>query len=307
MNYNTIYSSKIIKYIKLNKYNIILLCLIILLLIICFLYKNSEYFNNNNNKNDDNNGNVNNIINTNISSQSKNLIFTSAGDNTQFYNHWLGENRNYDVWCVYYGNNDENYKKYTTLVDKIWKRKGSKFQNFHYIYKNYRELLNKYDRFFIVDDDIVINTNDINNLFDISIKYDLWLCQPSYTSTSKISWPGTKHVPNNLLRYTNFTENGTTVFSKYAIHKFMEYYDPILIGWGIDLFYIWVLGEDVKDKYAIIDSIQCINPHDGEKVVKTRELNNIKNYKSEANYWHKIKTKYNISDLTFKTYSTIKL
>lgn len=308
MNFFIINSNKIKKYVKLNKYSIILLCLIILL-IICFFYRHNEYFHNNNDNknNDDNNSNKNNIINTNIpSSQSKKLLFTSAGDNTQFYNYWLGKNRDYDVYCVYYGNNDENYKKYSTLVDKIWKRKGSKFQNFHYIYTNYRELLDKYDRFFIVDDDIVINTNDINNLFNISIKYDLWLCQPSYTSTSKISWPGTAHVPNNLLRYTNFTEVGTTVFSEYAIHKFMKYYDPILIGWGIDLFYIWVLGEDKQDKYAIIDSIQCINPHDADKIVKIREHNNIKNFNKEQDYWIQIKNKNNIPDFKgMKNFKTI--
>ena len=38
----------------------------------------------------------------------KNLLFTSAGDNTNFDELWLDEDRNYDVWVVYYGNNDEN-------------------------------------------------------------------------------------------------------------------------------------------------------------------------------------------------------
>lgn len=299
MNYNTIYSNKILKYIKLNKYIIIII--IILLCIILFyyvIYKDNEYFNNNN---DDNN-----IINRDIKTPKTNLIFTSAGDNTQFYNHWLGEHRNYDVWCVYYGNNDENYNMYEGLVDKIWKRKGSKFQNFHYIYTNYREVLDKYDRFFIVDDDIVINTNDINNLFNIFIKYDLWVCQPSYTLDSKVSHEITLHKPNNILRYTNFTEVGTTVFSKYAIIKFMEYYDPILIGYGIDLFYIWVLGEDKKDKYAIIDCIQCINPHDEQKNNKNREHTNIENHNNEVDYWLQIKNKYNIPDWKGnQTFSTI--
>jgi hypothetical protein len=238
----------------------------------------------------------------------KNLVFTSAGDNTEFYKNWLDNNRNYDVWCVYYGKNDDNYNMYSNVVDKIWKRKGSKFQNFHHIYNNYRDLLDKYDRFFIVDDDIIMSTTDINNLFNISIKYDLWTCQPAYTPESKISWPITKYQPGNLLRYTNYTEVGTTVFSKYAIDKFMEYYDPILIGWGIDLFYIWVLGKDVEDKYAIIDSIQCINPHDNEKTTKVREHTNIENHNKEEEYWKQIQKKYNIpEDLNFKTYSTIKL
>jgi len=286
---------------KITYYLINIIIIILLILLVFFIYTRTninkfEFFNS--------------IIDSNDTvkdSPKTNLIFTSAGDNTQFYNYWLGENRNYDVWCVYYGKNDENYNMYEKVVDKIWKRKGSKFQNFHYIYNNYRDLLDNYDRFFIVDDDIIISTNDINKLFDISIQYDLWVCQPSYTIDSKVSHNITVHVSNSLLRYTNFTEVGTTVFSKYAINKFMEYYDPILIGWGIDLFYIWVLGEDNQNKYAIIDSIQCINPHDADKVIKIREHTNIENHSNEASYWEQIKFKYNIPEFTFKTYSTIKL
>ena len=72
-----------------------------------------------------------------------------------------------------------------TYVDKIWKRKGTKFQNFNYIYNNYKNDIMNYERFFIVDDDIIMSTNDINNLFDISKKYDLWICQPSFVPESK--------------------------------------------------------------------------------------------------------------------------
>jgi len=298
MTYNTINSNKILKYVKLNKYNIIVIFILIILCLLVFIYAIHNNNNNNNNNNNEyfNNNNNNNNNNEYFNNNTKNLIFTSAGDNTQFYNHWFGEHRNYDVWCVYYGNNDENYKKYKGLVDKIWKRKGSKFQNFHYIYMNYRELLDKYDRFFIVDDDIVINTNDINNLFNISIKYDLWVCQPSFTENSKISHPLNKVIPGNYLRYVNFVEVNTPVFSKEALHKFMDYYDPILIGWGIDLLYMWVLGLEKEDKYAIIDIISCFNPPDDRKNNKTREHTNIENHNHEVEYWLQIKNKYNIPD-----------
>ena len=33
----------------------------------------------------------------------KNLVFTSAGDKTNFHNLWFGNNQNYDVLVVYYG------------------------------------------------------------------------------------------------------------------------------------------------------------------------------------------------------------
>ena len=234
------------------------------------------------------------------------LVFTSAGDNTQFYDHWLEENRNYDVWVVYYGKSDSNYDMYSKVVDRIWKRKGGKYQNFHYIYNNYKDDLMKYNRFFLVDDDIVMSTTDINNLFDISVKYNLLVCQPAFTPESKISIPYLNRViKGNILRYTSFVENNTPVFSKYALLEFMKYYDPILIGWGIDYLYIWALGMDKKDKYAIIDSIECYNPPDTMKTNTTRELNNIENHNNEFDYWIQIKNKYNIPENKYETYSTI--
>ena len=52
-----------------------------------------------------------------------NLVFTSAGDNTNFDELWLAPERNYKVWVVYYGDNDEIYEKYKSKVDYIERRK----------------------------------------------------------------------------------------------------------------------------------------------------------------------------------------
>ena len=43
-----------------------------------------------------------------------NLVFTSVGDNTNFDNLWLGKNKTYDVYVIYYGDNDDIYKTYRT-------------------------------------------------------------------------------------------------------------------------------------------------------------------------------------------------
>ena len=43
-------------------------------------------------------------------------MFTSAGDNTRFDELWTHPNRNYDIWVVYYGMNDEIYNKYKQKV-----------------------------------------------------------------------------------------------------------------------------------------------------------------------------------------------
>ena len=114
-----------------------------------------------------------------------NIIFTSAGDNTNFYNFWYNNNRNYDIFVCYYGDSKEN--KYQEYSDLYIKRKGSKMQNFHYIWANNIGNIKNYKFFYIVDDDIIINTDQINELFRLFKELDPWILQPSFAKESKIS------------------------------------------------------------------------------------------------------------------------
>jgi hypothetical protein len=225
----------------------------------------------------------------------RNLVFTSAGNNTEFDNLWIGREQNYDIMVVYYGDEQERYDRYASKVDYILKRKGSKFQNFGFVYKNHKEIIDKYDRFFILDDDIIFKTKDINEMFKLSKQYNFWICGPTYKNTPdcKISHPVTVSESGNLFRYTDFIEVGVPLFNRTALDKLMEYYDNELIGWGIDFLYIWVCGKNEKKKFALIDKITCINPHDNAKKNK-REMSNIKNFKNESVYWHKFSKKHGI-------------
>ena len=264
---------------------------IFILLVILFMFKKYERF----------------------SGTTKNLVFTSAGNNTNFHTLWCNKNRNYDIWVVYYGDDDAKFNLYKDNVDFIEKKKGSKFQNFHYIYNKYKEQIHKYDRYFILDDDIIFNTNDINKMFNISEKYDLWLCGPTFKNdgSGKISHAITKQVPNNFLRYCNFVEVNVPLFNKYALTQLMIYYDPILIGWGIDYLYIWALThnksiDEYNRKIALVDSVNCINPHDKKKNNK-RELNNIVNVDKRATIWETFKKQYDIQTIKQQNYHSIKL
>ena len=129
----------------------------------------------------------------------KNFLFTSAGDNTNFDSLWINDNMNYDIYVIYYGNNNDIYEKYKSKVTFIEKRKGSKFQNFKYFYDNNIDIINSYERYFILDDDIIFNVDDINNMFEISEQYNLDICGPSFTRDSKLSHAITIHKPNILL------------------------------------------------------------------------------------------------------------
>jgi hypothetical protein len=228
-------------------------------------------------------------------SNHRNLVFTSAGNNTEFDKLWIGKERNYDIMVVYYGSDDEIYKKYASKVDYILKRKGSKFQNFHYIYETHRDILDKYDRFFILDDDIIFKTTDINEMFSMSKRYDFWICGPTFKKTSecKSSHPVTITQPGNLFRYTNFVEVNVPMFNRRALDKFMEYYDPELIGWGIDFLYIWACGINEQKRFALVDKITCINPQDNAKK-NNREMHNIKNFSNEELLWETFAKKHGI-------------
>lgn len=223
--------------------------------------------------------------------KNKNLVFSSVGDNTNFNYLWTKKYRKYDLWVVYYGDNDKKYEDYKKSVDFIEKRKGSKFQNLYHIFKKYHKEIMKYERFFILDDDIIISTSDINTMFYMSQKYKLWICQPSFAHGSKISWQHTKNVRHAILRYTNFIEVNAPLYTRWALCRLMNYYDERLIGWGVDYLSIWSTGHMYKNTYAVIHTVKCVNPQDTEKPESKRELSKLKNWEKREQDWLGVRKK----------------
>ena len=224
----------------------------------------------------------------------KNFVFSSVGDNTSFDKLWINEQMDYDIYVIYYGNNEDIYERYKSKVTYIDKRKGSKYQNFKYFYDNNKNIIDKYDRFFILDDDIIFNVKDINDMFKISRKYNLDICGPSFSNEGKISWNRiNEHKPNLLLEYTNFVENNTALFSNKSLEKLMKVIDYTLIGWGIDYLYIQCNGLQKKKSYATIHKIKCINPKNENKKEKKRELEKIKNCNIREQIWNNFAKKNN--------------
>lgn len=212
------------------------------------------------------------------------MVFSSVGDNTIFDQYWIKDQEGYDIYIVYYDDSVERYDQYKSKVKFAERRKGSKFQNFYWFYKKYPEIIQQYEYFFILDDDIVITGKDIQTMFKIVKEYNLLIAQPSFTKDSKISWPITKHKPGVKLEYTNFVEVNTQLFHKSALTKLMDVYDPILIGWGIDYLAIQSVGKDLLN-YAIIHCVQCKNPRESHKQIKTRELFKIPNADKRQQIW----------------------
>ena len=129
----------------------------------------------------------------------KNLVYSSVGDNNPKISKWLYGNKDFDVLIIYYG---KHKNKYLNDSDYYFERSGSKWQNIYFIYQTHQNLLNRYNNILLLDDDIMLNTNQINKLFKIRKKYGLSILAPAFRSTSKISHPITKVNPKYFLRYT---------------------------------------------------------------------------------------------------------
>ena len=146
-----------------------------------------------------------------------------------------------------------------------------------------------------MDDDIIIHGSAISRLFEIHKKYDLWLLQPTFDPQGKVSHTITITNPDTFIRYTNFVEMACPLFLKDKLDKFMEVYDPILVGWGTDLWFMEVLGPDLEGRVAVVDEISCINPHDISKN-NQREIDQLQKTADRIKNWKKIKKKHNLKN-----------
>lgn len=238
---------------------------------------------------------------------SKNFVFTSFGDHSTFDKNWIGESMQFDIYAIYYGDNEAVYNTYkdNKNVKFIEKRKGSKFQNFKYFYDNYPDIIKQYEYFFILDDDIIFDAKSINKMFFFAKQFGLLICGPSLCTSGTRSHPGTRNDPNVSLTYTNFVEVHTPLFSKEALYIFMQFLDSSLIGWGIDYLYIWCNGIDKQNSYAIIHDVICINPlvrDNGE-----RELTLVDKWDIRKHIWQEYAKKINCPvKFSTKKYSSIK-
>ena len=228
------------------------------------------------------------------------VVFTSCGDRSACHELWTDDQRNYDIVAVYYGDQDEMYNTYSDKFDVVTRRKGSKFQNFFHMF-NTTNILDKYKYFFVLDDDIIFNTADINQMFDFVKDHpEVQICQPAFSRTSNISHPVTKQHSGCKYRYTNFVEVNTPLFTRASVDKLSCVYQDKLIGWGIDAMYIWVVNDrnavvnDDCKKFAIVDYVTCINPKTRDKPGDGRELYLLEHAKNRRKVWEEVAKQLNI-------------
>ncbi|WP_159350870.1 DUF707 domain-containing protein [Roseomonas harenae] len=229
-------------------------------------------------------------------------IFTSAGQKNNIAA-WLTEpDRSWDLVVAYYGDDAEIGRKLETVSSVYIPRKGSKFQNLHAINLGNPHLLSQYDYVWVVDDDVQMTPSQIERVFDIAESWDLWVCQPAFDKNGKYSHkvtvrPNQKFSGDSLLRFVNFVEVTCPLFRKDKLIEFLDCYDGSLVGWGIDFWMAHVLQSDRYRKFAIIDAVEVLNPHDRTKR-GPREIDTLQEWHKRRDHWQSVRARLQIPEIT---------
>lgn len=187
------------------------------------------------------------------------LVFTSAGDHSAV-GQWLA-GRHYDIMTVYYGKEPQAFP-YRDLVDIYRARQGCKFCNLKYYHETEPELFDKYSAVMVVDDDIQMTSDGLNRLFGLREKYDLWITTPAMKPQYHSPWYDSLAAiaPQTRVRIVPFIEMDCPLFKANKLWEFVNEFDPVIKGWGTDVWYTQFFGPKLATKQAVADCVTAVNP-----------------------------------------------
>ena len=179
----------------------------------------------------------------------KNAVFVAAGKDSLHRQLLKGE-ADFDLHLLIY---DDSYNKYCNDSDFICADAGYKMDMTYRYLHRHPELIEKYEYFFLMDDDIEMNTEEVNKLFRMMREYNIKIAQPSLVM-SYYTYEHTLHNPLCILRYTNFVEMMIPCFSREALIKVLPTFEKKVRGCGIEFHWPILINTNQQDM-AIIDLV----------------------------------------------------
>lgn len=181
----------------------------------------------------------------------KNCVISAVGRNS-LHRHWVenADDRNFDLHLIVY---DNSFGLFYNDADYLGYKKGFKLKLVYDYLKVHPEYIERYDSFFIPDDDIMASAVEIEKLFSIMDAYRLKIAQPALRH-SYYTHPLTLRKPLSVLRYVNFVEMMLPCFSRKALIDVLDSFNANESGWGVE--YHWhELIKSNKEDMAIIDAV----------------------------------------------------
>lgn len=181
----------------------------------------------------------------------KNCVISAVGHNS-LHRMWIKGRCNFDLHLIVY---DDSLEEYRDDAEHICHIKGYKLRNIYKYLESNPQIIKQYDYFFFPDDDIRMESETINALFEAMYRYKLQIAQPALRM-SYYSWPHTLRDPFCRLRYTNMIEMMVPCFSRDALQKVLFTFNENETGWGTEAHWPLLIDSTHRDM-AVIDEI-CI-------------------------------------------------
>lgn len=212
----------------------------------------------------------------------KNLLITTIGD----YNHsktWSEGDCGYDIVLI-------DYRIIPTF----------KYPGIYKHLKDNPDLL-EYDYFWMPDEDVLLSTSGINELFGKTRQLNLDLSQPSIEKSGKSfpSWDVFTHKAGSDIVYSNFIEITCPCFSRRGLIACIESFPKSKSGWGLDI--VW--PKLIVDNGANIAIINCIVAKHTRKIRSGGLYGKLKEFRILSSTERKrLMREYGIKSIDIKTY-----
>jgi hypothetical protein len=186
------------------------------------------------------------------SSGSRNLVVIRAGDRS-LHGAWLegAKAGHYDLVVSYFGADPALYRsEEENRVDY----RGGKWDGIHALFASDPTLLERYDYFWLPDDDIAADSNAVAAVFRCMRQYDLALAQPALTHDSYFSYLIFLQCPTFQVRYANAIEVMVPCLRRDILTAVLPLFRDTKSGFGLD--FVWTrLLPDSRWKSAILDCV----------------------------------------------------
>jgi hypothetical protein len=225
-------------------------------------------------------------------------VFVSAGDFSNVAA-WVEQepDRQWDLIVAFYGDSDEEFRKLKELSDAIFPIKGGKFPNLKSLWSRQPDLFSGYEFIMVADDDLIFQFGNLSQLFAIAARYQFSVSQPAFSSDGRISheitrWPGI----GSYIRIVNFVEITVPLFRADLLQAFLAVYDGVLVGWGIDWWFCQVLKSESSYRFAVLDEVVVVNPHDHQRRGAQREIVKLLDDQARELQWRDAMERYGLKE-----------
>ena len=228
--------------------------------------------------------------------KSKNLIVAPCGNaSTLFATEWLSspENKEFDVCLLFYHATINEPARYEG-VEHFYHLKDFKFRMLHTLFTTEApQLMEEYEYFYFLDDDISLDTAAINRMFEMSRTFRTSISQASLSHDSFCSWPIFKNKPNCLLRYMGQIEVMAPLFSREALAQCLVSFNENKSSWGLDSVWPKILGYPLN-KLAVFDDVimKHTRPVGGGELYKKIQADPYEEWETVVKKYDAIKNNY---------------